>query len=226
MRGTFDAVIFDCDGVLVDSEAAGLEASADYLRAHGLPFGPADLVRNFTGLRDDVFEAQLSDAYAMANGAAPPDDFFAGLIAARRCGAAELCAIGGAADALRAVSMQRAVASSSREAYLVSKLVRTGLYDFVAPHIYSAERVAHGKPAPDIFLYAADKLGVAPARCLVIEDSVHGVAAGVAAGMAVWGFTGGGHCFEGHADALARAGAERVLPDFAAFISAIEGAHA
>lgn len=225
MRDTFDAVIFDCDGVLVDSEAGGLDASADYLRGHGLSFTEADLVRRFNGLRDDVFAAELTAAYVVANGAPPPNGFFDGLAAARRSGAQELRAIDGAAKALAAVRMRKAVASSSRESYLISKLIRTGLHDLVAPHIYSAERVEHGKPAPDIFLYAAERLAIAPARCLVVEDSVHGVAAGLAAGMTVWGFAGGSHCFDGHVESLARAGAERVYSDFAAFTAAIGSAH-
>ncbi len=225
MRETFDAVIFDCDGVLVDSEAAGLDASADYLQSRGLPLTPADLVRRFTGLRDDIFKAELGRDYAAAHGRPPDDDFFEGLVAARRSGAPRLRAIEGAAAALAAVRMRKAVASSSRESYLISKLQRTGLHDLVAPHIYSAERVARGKPAPDIFLYAAERLETPPARCLVVEDSAHGVAAGRAAGMTVWGFAGGGHCFDGHDAALAREGAARVMTDFAAFAAAIRDAH-
>lgn len=217
----FDAVIFDCDGVLVDSESPGLEASAAYLRAHNLPFAAADLVRLFTGLRDDVFADRLRDAYRTANGAPPPLDFFDGLVAARRENAGELKAISGAAQALDAVKGAKAVASSSRAAWLASKLMRTGLYDRVAPHVYSAELVAHGKPHPDIFLYTADRLGVAPERCLVVEDSANGVAAGRAARMTVWGFSGGGHCFDGHDALLLRAGAERVAPDFGAFVAAL-----
>lgn len=217
----FGAVIFDCDGVLVDSEAPGLEASAVYLQAQGLPYSAADLVRLFTGLRDDFFARRLVDAYQEANGAPPPDDFFAGLVDARRGRAAELRIVPGAAEAADAVSSPKAVASSSRAEYLASKLKRTGLYERFAPHIYSAEAVAHGKPAPDIFLYAANRLGVAPARCLVVEDSPNGVAAGVAAGMTVWGFAGGAHCFSGHEGLLLDAGAAEVVTSFPEFVAAI-----
>lgn len=225
MRETFDAVIFDCDGVLVDSEAPGLDASAAYLRSHGLALTEADLVRRFTGLRDDVFAADLSALYASANGGPPPQGFFEGLIAARRSRGAELQAVAGAAAALGAIRIRKAVASSSREAYLVSKLKRVGLFDLVAPHVYSAEHVARGKPHPDIFLYAAEKIGTDPSRCLVIEDSIHGVAAGLAARMTVWGFAGGGHCFEGHCESLTRAGAARVFSDFSAFDAAMAAVH-
>ena len=213
----FDAVIFDCDGVLVDSEAPGLEATASYLQSHGLDYSAADLVRLFTGLRDDVFEARLIAAYAQANGAPPADDFFDGLVGARRSQASELRAIDGAAAAADALTVRKAVASSSRAKYLESKLRRTGLYDRFAPHVYSAEAVAQGKPAPDIFLYTADRLGVPPARCLVVEDSPNGVIAGLAAGMTVWGFAGGAHCFDGHDRLLVDAGAHHVVGGFAAF---------
>jgi beta-phosphoglucomutase-like phosphatase (HAD superfamily) len=105
-----------------------------------------------------------------------------------------------------------------------SKLERTGLYDIAAPHVYSADLVNHGKPAPDIFLYTAGKIGVAPERCLVIEDSANGVKAALAAGMSVWGFLGGGHCYDGHDVHLSEAGAHDVVYSFAAFISRLDGA--
>ncbi|MEK7266175.1 MAG: HAD-IA family hydrolase, partial [Pseudomonadota bacterium] len=114
-----------------------------------------------------------------------------------------------------------AVASSSRAHFLKGKLERMGLYDLAAPHVYSADLVAHGKPAPDIFIYAAEQIGAFPARCLVLEDSVNGVKAGLAAGMTVWGFTGGGHCYEGYGARLAEAGAARIVASHAAFLDAL-----
>jgi beta-phosphoglucomutase-like phosphatase (HAD superfamily) len=116
------------------------------------------------------------------------------------------------------------VASSSRAHFLKSKLERTDLYDLAGPHVYSADLVAHGKPAPDIFLYAAEKLGADPARCLVLEDSENGVKAGIAAKMTVWGFLGGGHIFDGHGERLLEAGAERLSCNFADFVSQLDGA--
>lgn len=210
----FNAIIFDCDGVLVDSEALGLDDSAAYLRSHGFDWSSADLVRLFTGYRDDVFSQKLTDAYRELHKTDPPTDFFAGLVAQRRKKKDELTTVTGAADAIASLPLPFAVASSSRTEFLEGKLKRVGLWDLLAPHVYSADRVAHGKPAPDIFLYAADKLGVAPEKCLVIEDSVNGVKAGVAAGMMVWGFTGGGHCFEGHGKRLLEAGAVHVVESF------------
>jgi len=218
----FAAVIFDCDGVLVDSEILGLDDSASYLHEHGFNWSPADLVRLFTGLRDDVFFERLSSEYLAINGREPKATFFDGLLSVRRSRRDELQSVPGADDALNALSLPKAVASSSRTEFLESKLKRTRLYDFFEPHIYSAELVSHGKPAPDIFLYTAEKIAIDPARCLVIEDSEHGVLAARAAGMTVWGFLGGGHCFDGHGDRLAASGADRIVDSFQDFISLLD----
>lgn len=216
---TYDAVIFDCDGVLVDSEILGLDDCAAYLKGHGLDWSPADLVRLFTGLRDDVFSARLSEAYRSVNACDPPPDFFDGLIEQRRKRRDELRPVAGAAAALQRITLAKAVASSSRAVFLESKLKRTGLWEHVAPHVYSGERVAHGKPAPDIFLYAAERLGADPARCLAVEDSANGVLAARAAGMTVCGFLGGLHCFEGHGSRLESAGAHWTAASFAALLA-------
>lgn len=218
----FEAVIFDCDGVLVDSEILGLEDSAAYLRGHGLPWSAPDLIRLFTGLRDDVFRGRLVEAYRTANGDDPPSDFFEGLIDQRRRRRDELREVAGAPDALRRTRGRNAVASSSRRTILESKLKRVGHYDLVAPHIYSGDDVDHGKPAPDLFLYAAEKLGVTPERCLVVEDSANGVAAGVAAAMTVCAFLGGGHCFEGHCERLESAGAAFAAANFAELLAYLD----
>jgi HAD superfamily hydrolase (TIGR01509 family) len=222
MANDFEAVIFDCDGVLVDSEVLGLEQSASYLCERGFDWSPADLVRLFTGLRDDVFFDRLGEAYFAIHGRTPEAAFFDGLLEVRRSRRDELLPVPGAQAALTAMALPIAVASSSRTQFLVSKLKRTGLYRFFDPHIYSADRVADGKPAPDIFLYTAEKIAADPARCLVIEDSENGVLAGCAAGMTVWGFVGGGHCFEGHGEALARAGAVRIVDNFADLASLLD----
>ena len=210
----FEAIIFDCDGVLVDSEALGLDASTAYLKAHGFSWEAPDLVRLFTGFRDDVFAARLNEEYQRIHGTLPDDEFFRGLVNERRARKHLLQTVPGVEAALDAITQPIGVASSSRTEFLHGKLKRVGLFDRLAPHIYSADLVEHGKPAPDIFLYTAQKLEVAPEKCLVIEDSVNGVRAGLAANMSVWGFTGGGHCFEGHGESLLDAGAEAIAPNF------------
>ncbi|MEO1151912.1 MAG: HAD family phosphatase [Pseudomonadota bacterium] len=224
----FSAIIFDCDGVLVDSEALGLDASVAFLKSRGFTWEAPDLIRIFTGYRDDIFRRKLEDAYRDIHGEMPDESLFEGLIETRRRNKHKLKAISGAENCIRTLRDQKptipiAVASSSRTPLLTSKLERTGLWDLLAPHVYSADLVAEGKPAPDVFLYAAQKLDVAPGTCLVIEDSVQGVKAGLAAGMTVWGFTGGSHCFEGHAERLTDAGAARIIENFGRFQKGIKG---
>lgn len=223
------AIIFDCDGVLVDSEAIGLDASVDFLKTQGFTWEAPDLIRIFTGYRDDIFRRKLEDAYYEIHGIIPGDDLFTGLVEARRRHKDDLRAIAGAAATLQlvrkpALNLSMAVASSSRSQYLESKLRRTDLWDLVAPHVYSADAVPHGKPAPDIFLYAAEKIDTPPSQCLVIEDSTQGVKAGLAAGMDVWGFTGGGHCFDGHAERLLAAGATKIVDSFSSLSRSFIGA--
>jgi HAD superfamily hydrolase (TIGR01509 family) len=127
----------------------------------------------------------------------------------------ELAAVPGAREAVAAVRLPKAVASSSGVAALDYKLKKLALWEPFAPHIYSAEHVDRAKPAPDLFLHAAAQLDVAPTDCLVIEDSVNGVKAGLAAGMTVWGFSGGGHMDEALTARLADAGAQRLVAHWA-----------
>ena len=220
----FEAVIFDCDGVLVDSEVLAIRGERNALAEMGLDYAPEDFVRRFVGLHDGAFIEQLSADFRARLNVAPPDDFGDRIIDGRRREMKALTAVAGAGEALaaaRKAARAVAVASSSRAHFLDAKLKRTNLHGFAAPHIYSADLVARGKPAPDIFLYTAQKLGAAPERCLVLEDSVNGVAAGVAAGMTVWGFLGGGHIFDGHAARLEEAGASATIDDFDAFVKAL-----
>ncbi len=222
---TFDAIIFDCDGVLVDSEVLSIRGERDALSNMGLDYAHEDYVRRFVGLHDRAYFDQLRGDYQGKLGAPAPADFEERVLSGRRREMAMLTIIAGADAAMIAAKKSAgaiAVASSSRAAALDGKMKRMGLYELAAPHIYSADLVAAGKPAPDIFLYAAEKLGVAPARCLVLEDSINGVKAGLAAGMTVWGFTGGGHCFDGYGDWLARAGAHRVIADYRGFLDALK----
>ena len=105
------------------------------------------------------------------------------------------------------------MASSGTPEKIRHGLTCAGLYDLLAPHIFSASQVKRGKPAPDLFLFAAGQMQAAPARCLVIEDSLAGIAAAVAAGMTVLGFHGGSHCRPGHGDRLRDAGAAAIFDD-------------
>jgi len=205
-------IIFDCDGVLVDSEAIYVEVERRMLAEIGLTYPIETFQARFNGLRTSDFLALLAKDYAELDQGPFPEGFFAQLDAETRARIdTELEAIAGVHDVLQRHDGPRAVASSSRADRLMVKLEKTGLSGFLGPHIYSGDLVGNGKPAPDLFLLAAGKLELAPEDCLVIEDSTHGVAAGLAAGMTVWGFTGGGHANDHLSERLANAGAERVI---------------
>jgi len=122
-------------------------------------------------------------------------------------------------ETITAIALPKCVASSGTPEKIRHGLTCAGIYDLLAPHIFSATQVKRGKPAPDLFLYAAKQMRASPERCVVIEDSVPGITGALAAGMAVLGFHGGSHCRPGYADTLRAAGAVitfddmRQLPD-------------
>lgn len=209
------AVIFDCDGVLVDSEIIAVEVERALLAEHGLHYEVPDFIARFMGMSDKAFYAALGeDSIAQLNRALP-DDFQTRVNAGKRAiSEKSLSVIAGIEQAIEALRCPMAVASSSQTHQLDYKLRRTGLWDRFAPHVYSADDVIHAKPAPDLFLHAAKALRIASCDCLVIEDSVNGVKAGLAAGMRVWGFAGGGHMDDAGSTRLMNAGAERVVPDW------------
>lgn len=183
------ALIFDCDGVLVDSEPLAVAEIADLLARHDVPIKAAQIYDRFLGRS---FQTVL-DAVRGEHGVdlcAAVAGFDADLAARLR---RDLRPVAGIAAAIAAMPGPRAVASSSAPARLALSLQVTGLADLFGPHVYSAALVARGKPAPDLFLLAAARLGVAPADCTVIEDSPAGIRAARAAGMRVVGFLGGSH---------------------------------
>ncbi|HEY4122975.1 MAG TPA: HAD-IA family hydrolase [Rhizomicrobium sp.] len=211
-------IIFDCDGVLVDSEVLAHEVEARVLSGIGLHYDPHEFKARFMGMSDAAFRAALeADGISRLGRSILPE--IEGPMDAQYKHAIDtrLTAVRGALEAVRAVTGAKAVASSSQKAALEKKLRKTGLWDEFAPHVYSAQHVTHSKPAPDLFLHAANALGVSPADCLVIEDSVNGVNAGHAAGMRVWGFMGGGHMDEHSRARLEAARVERVIEDWPHF---------
>ena len=212
MSSTPRAVIFDCDGVLIDSEILGLEIEIELLAAHGLVYAPADFVHRFMDLNDAAYHAALDADCRDRTGRPLPED---ALRSARgpRWEACEhrLTEVEGCAAAVAALTLPKAVASSSGATYLRDNLRRTGLLPAFDPHVYSADLVARAKPHPDVFLHAAAQLGVDPGACLAIEDSVNGVRSARAAGMTVWGFAGGGHMDDAAAARLVEAGAAEVV---------------
>lgn len=212
----FKAVIFDCDGVLVDSEVLALEVELAMLREQGLEFDRHDYVTRFMGLSYEAFHQVMDEEAQRRIGRTISDQIRDELATRlRQTMIARLTEVPGATRAVASVTLPKAVASSSTKEGLERKLRQVGLWDHFAPHVYSAEHVAHAKPAPDLFLHAAEALKIAPADCLVIEDSVNGVLAGRTAGMRVWGFLGGGHAHDGLRARLTEAGAERIAQDWA-----------
>jgi len=210
------AVIFDCDGVLVDSEILAHEVEIEVLQSIGLHYDRHEFTQRFMGMSDVAFFAALDEDGKARLGRSiieeirgPMNDKLQKTVAER------LVEVPGAARAVKSVARAKAVASSSTLGRLRIKLGKTGLWQSFVPHIYSAEHVTHAKPAPDLFLHAASELGVAPAECLVIEDSVNGVVAGRAAGMRVWGFGGGGQMTERITARLSEVGAERIVATWA-----------
>lgn len=210
MNASIDLVIFDCDGVLVDSEVISCRAHAATLARHGYAITADQVLDRFLGVSDR--EARLTIEAEL--GRRLPDDFEAQVKQATlQFYAGDLQAIAYVGEAIAAIGLPKCVASSGTPEKIHHGLTCTGLYDRLAPHIFSATQVERGKPAPDLFLFAAGRMQASPERCLVIEDSVPGVTGARAAGMTVLGFHGGSHCRPGHAETLRAAGAALIFDD-------------
>ena len=203
-------VIFDCDGVLVDSELLGNRMLADALCANGYDIEPAECRRRFLGMS----LPQVFKAISEERGQPLPNDIENHILNRYEdVFGRELKAIPGVHEMLDVLDAPRAVASSGSMIKMKVTLRLTRLWERFDPHIYSARLVGRGKPAPDIFLHVAGKMAFDAAACVVVEDSVHGVEAAIAAGMGIIGFTGGSHCAPDHGASLLKAGAERVFSD-------------
>lgn len=183
-------VIFDCDGVLVDSEAISMSVMLALLAEAGCRLDPAEGWAHFLGKS----LGSVVDWLRRERGMVLTDDLQQEM--RRRLLArfeAELQPMPGVAAAIDALGLPVCVASSSQPDRIRLSLRVTGLLPRFEPHVFSASMVAHGKPAPDLFLLAARRMGADPARCLVVEDSPAGIAAAHAAGMQAVAFTGGAH---------------------------------
>jgi HAD superfamily hydrolase (TIGR01509 family) len=226
LRSNFDLVIFDCDGVLVDSEVISCRAHAEALTRHGYSITSDQVLARFLGVSDR--EARLTIENEL--GRDLPEDFELEVKQATlRFYAGDLRPIPYVGEAIAAISLPKCVASSGTSEKIEHGLVCAGIYDLLAQNIFCASQVKRGKPAPDLFLFAAERMQVAPERCLVIEDSPAGVTGARAAGMTVLGFYGGSHCRPGHDQTLRAAGAiktfdqMRQLPDLIAQIDQMSG---
>jgi HAD superfamily hydrolase (TIGR01509 family) len=204
-----DLIIFDCDGVLVDSEVISCRAHATVLTRHGYPITEQQVLERFLG----VSEREARQIVEAKIGRKLPDIEAQIHQETLRFYEGDLNAIAHVGDAIAAIDLPKCVASSGTPEKIRHGLSCAGLYEQLAPHIFSATQVKRGKPAPDLFLFAAEQMKAAPQRCIVIEDSVPGVTGAIAAGMTVLGFFGGSHCTSEHEAMLRAAGAKWTFAD-------------
>ncbi|CDZ29454.1 HAD family hydrolase [Neorhizobium galegae] len=220
---SFDLIIFDCDGVLVDSEIIAAQVESRLLTEAGYPISVEEMGERFAGMTwKNILLAVEKEADIPLS--ASLLDKSETLLDARL--ARDVKIIDGVKFALARLTTQRCICSNSSTHRLDVMLEKVGLKPYFAPHIYSAKDLGPDrvKPKPDIFLHAAEQFKVAPEKCLVIEDSTHGVHGAKAAGMRVVGFTGASHTYPSHADRLTDAGAETVISrmvDLPAVIAAL-----
>ena len=208
MNSLPELVIFDCDGVLIDSEVIAYRVFAECLNEAGIMLSVDEAMAFGVGKSARVLSAAVEKEFGRSLPVNFIETFRARVMAAFT---QELKAVEGIIELLAALKLKRCVASNSHIDWIRHALMTTGLLPHFEPHLYSAAMVARGKPAPDLFLHAAQQHGVRPERCLVIEDSLSGVEAARAASMPIIGFVGGSHCRPGHADAMRNAGCIEVF---------------
>ena len=220
----FDLVIFDLDGVLVDSERLSCSCLQALLGESGIALDLDEIYARFLGRG---FQA-VAEHYRRVHDKPIPGDFRMRLEARVRAAfAAELRPMQGMRELLTSLRVPYCLASSSGGVRIALSLQLTGLTAYFDGRIFGAELVVHGKPAPDLFLHAAQAMGAAPQRCLVIEDSDPGIAAARAAGMTAWGFMGGSHLtWPDAADRLRASGAAEVFASMEAMQRALLGPQA
>lgn len=210
----FDALLFDFDGVLLESEYLGNRQIAEYLTGIGHPTSTEQAMANFMGLAGKDFMAALEGWI----GRPVPDDFYAARKAENlRVMRSGIDAVAGAVAFVLALppTLKRAIVSSSSTRWIRTHLDHLKLRDAFEPHIFSGhEHVERGKPAPDLYLHAAAVLGVPITRCLIIEDSPVGATGAVASGAHVVGLTAGQHCSPDHAARLRALGVHDIACSF------------
>lgn len=203
----FDLVIFDCDGVLVDSEIIATRVEAERFTRAGYPLSPRDVAVRFAGKTEPDIIAEIE----RETGKRFPETFFhENEQAIDEALAQEIRIVQGARQTVEEVRVARCICSNSTGKRLEVTLSLTGLRDLFGDTVYSARDLENvlPKPAPDVFLHACRQMGVAPDRTIVLEDSTTGVAAASEAGATVIGFCGASHSWDGHAEALIGAGAD------------------
>jgi HAD superfamily hydrolase (TIGR01509 family) len=188
MHGAPGLVIFDCDGVLIDSERLAVAVEVEAIGELGWELTEADVIERFVGRSEDYMHAEI----AAHIGRPLPSEWTTRLAARyREAFESALAPVEGVVDALDQITLATCVASSSSHEKLRHTLGLTGLYERFKGRIFSGTEVEHGKPAPDLFLHAARRMGSPPGECVVVEDSRHGVEAARAAAMHALAFAGG-----------------------------------
>jgi HAD superfamily hydrolase (TIGR01509 family) len=212
----FDLVIFDCDGVLIDSEIISARMLIAELALLGVDIDLDYVARNFLGRSYPTVMAQIRQEFRLDLPPVFEDRYRDRLLEAFR---RDLKIMPGVLEVLDQLAVPFCVATSSSPRRVAMSLQLTGLTGRTLGRVYTASQVARGKPAPDLFLFAAAEMGQAPARTLVIEDSLTGVRAALAAGMTVWRFAGGSHFRQavGGPETPANLPLHRQFDDFAAF---------
>lgn len=216
-------IIFDCDGVLVDSEIIAARVEAAMITEAGFAITPEEMMERYSGLTSQDILLRIEAESQVPFQATLLDRMKETL---DRKLASDVRAIDGAASAVAAVRSPFCICSNSTLSRIEAMLTRTRMLPLFEGRIFSARDIPsrRTKPAPDVFLHAAERMSADPASTFVIEDSVHGVTGAKAAGMRVIGFTGASHTFPGHADRLTEAGAETVISrwsDFAGTVAAL-----
>lgn len=217
----YAAVLFDFDGVLIESEYAGNRQIAEYLTGIGHPTTPEESMASFMGLAGADFLAAVESHI----GRPLPDDFHTARAAEdERVMQEGIGAVAGAVAFVRSLppELPKAIVSSSSTVWIRRHLDHIGLVQAFRDHLYSGrEHVARGKPAPDLYRYAADRLGVAIGDCVILEDSPVGATGAVASGATVIGLVAGSHCGPGHAERLRALGVHVIARSFAEVPDAI-----
>jgi HAD superfamily hydrolase (TIGR01509 family) len=207
-------VIFDCDGVLVDSEPLSVRVLVEALNRHGVDMAEEEAYRRFLGRSLATMKQVMDEEYGFHTGPEFLDAMRLDLYSRFKT---ELKPIPGIAETLDRLATPRCVASSSNPDRIRLSLTITGLIGKLEPHIFSATMVKNGKPAPDLFLHAASQMGMDPRDCIVIEDSPAGIEAAQRAGMTVFAFTGGSHAsapgYQDRIDALSPDVVFDAMPD-------------
>jgi HAD superfamily hydrolase (TIGR01509 family) len=209
-----DALILDFDGVLLESEYAGNRHLAELLTELGHPTGVDEALSHFSGLNGADFIAAIE---ARIGATLPPEFHERRAIEDRRVLREGLAAVAGAVEFVRALppDLPKAVASSSSVEWIAAHLGHLGLRDAFGDHLYSGgQHVARGKPAPDLYCYAAEQLGVPIAKSVIIEDSVVGAKGALASGARVIGLVAGAHCLPGHDERLRALGLKEIAYGF------------